>query len=236
MMCNAVPSVLTFKCIFKYICLLSLINIIHSKPIKKYDECEKFFNSNDCYYFPCLDAHYSCGADNHLARFSYDLCLLSSKKYTSQLTTNGQFYFNYTNQCAMAHLHNQLIEEKISEKFSCSHLQQMIYNIYLNCFQNKQQENKNKMIKIIDFCSIICENLQTIIDLFLNINMKLINLHDLLIQTGKNCGANVNEYIIQTIPSLLISICLDRKNVRLNQDITYIMFSKRFEPSDYDWI
>jgi hypothetical protein len=234
MMCNATPIVLNIKNLFQCLFLFSIIKIIHSKSIRKYDECDLFYNLTDCYYFPCLDAHYSCGRDNHLARFSYDLCLLTTKKYSSQLTINAKFYFNHTNQCAMASLHDQLIEEKISSKFSCSHLQTLIFNIYLNCFQNNQRENK--MIKIIDFCSIICENLQTIIDLFLNLNNNYINLQRLIRQTGKTCGADVNESIVHTVPSLLMAICLDRKDVHLKQDITNIMFNSRFEPSDYDWI
>jgi hypothetical protein len=63
-----------------------------------------------------------------------------------------------------------------------------------------------------------------------------INLHQLLIRTGKACGAEVNENVLHTLPSLLMSICLDRKNVRLKEDITNIMFNQRFEPSDYEWI
>jgi len=234
MMCNVAPFVMNIKNVFKYFFLLTMIKLIHSKSIKKYDECDKFFDLNDCYYFPCLDAHYSCGRDNHLARFSYDLCLLSTKKYSSQLTLNAKIYFNHTNQCAMTSLHDQLIEEKISEKFSCTHLQLMIFNIYLDCFQNKQPENK--MIRIIDLCSIICDNLQIIINLFLNLNYGLFDLRQLLVKTGRTCGADINDSIVHTIPSLLMSICLDRKNARLKQDITNVMFNTRFEPSDYDWI
>ena len=181
-----------------------------------------------------MDAHYSCGPDSHLARFSYDFCSLSTKKYLSKLTINAQFYFNHTNQCTMTSMHEQLIEEKISQKFSCTHLQRMIFNIYLNCFQNNQRENK--MITIIDLCSIICDNLQVIMDLFLNLNHAYITTYQLLIETGKTCGAEINESIGHTIPSLLISICLDRKNVRLKHDITDIMLNHRFEPSDYEWI
>jgi hypothetical protein len=107
MMCNATPIVLNIKNLFQCLFLFSIIKIIHSKSIRKYDECDLFYNLTDCYYFPCLDAHYSCGRDNHLARFSYDLCLLTTKKYSSQLTINAKFYFNHTNQCAMASLHDQ---------------------------------------------------------------------------------------------------------------------------------
>jgi hypothetical protein len=74
------------------------------------------------------------------------------------------------------------------------------------------------------------------IDLFLNLNNIYINLYQLLVQTGKSCGAEVNESKAHTVPSLLISICLDRRNVRLKHDITDIMLNQRFEPSDYDWI
>jgi hypothetical protein len=233
-MCNIVPIVLNIQRIFEYFVLFSIIKQIHSKSVRKYDECEQFFDAHDCYYFPCLDAHYSCGVDSHLARFSYDLCLLTTKKYSSQLTVNGKFYFNHTNQCAMASLHDQLIEENISAKFTCTHLQTMVFNIYIKCFQSTQPENQ--MATIIDFCSIICENLQVMIDLFLNLNNMYINLHQLLIRTGKACGAEVNENVLHTVPSLLMSICLDRKNVRLKEDITNIMFNQRFEPSDYEWI
>jgi len=234
MMCNDISIFFNIKRIFEYLFLFSIITTIHSIPVKKHDECDKFFILNDCYYFPCLDAHYACGRDSHLARFSYDLCLLTTKKYSSKLTNNAQFYFNHTNQCAMTSLHNQLNEDKISEKFSCTHLQTMIFKIYLNCFQNNQQVNQ--MVKIIDFCSIICENLQAIIDIFLNLSDVHINLYELLVQTGKSCGAEINRSGMHTVPSLLIAICLDRKDARIKYDITNIMFNSRFEPKDYDWI
>lgn len=234
MMCNAMSFVFNTKILFSFLFVFSILNIIYSKSTKKYDECDKFSLSHDCYYFPCLDAHYSCGPYSHLARFSYDLCLLTKKKYLSKLSQNAQFYFNRTNQCAMESLDNQLIEEKISEKFSCTHLQIMITNIYINCFQNKEKENK--IVKIIDFCSIICDNLQAMIDLFLNLSNEFFNLNQLLFETGTSCGANIQQSTLHTVPSLLISICLDRKNANLKQDITSIMFNKRFESSDYDWI
>jgi hypothetical protein len=228
-MCNHLTIV-----IFQYLFLFYLINFNDSKAVRKYDECDKFYNIKDCYFFPCLDAHYSCGRDNHLARFSYDLCLLTTKKYKKQLKQNARFYFNHTNICAMTSLTEQLIEERISSTFTCTNLQQMILKIYINCFQNNQRENE--MVKIIDFCSIICENLQVMIDLFLNLSSDYFNLNQLLIETGKTCGANINPTIGHTIPSLLIGICLDRKNVHLEQDITHIMFNQRFEPNDYEWI
>lgn len=233
-MCNIIPIVLNIQRIFEYFVLFFIIQQIHSKSFRKYDECERFFDIRDCYYFPCLDTGYSCGRDSHLARFSYDLCLLTRKKYYSQLTIDGKFYFNHTNQCAMASLHDQLTEEKISAKFTCTHLQRTIFNIYIKCFQSSQRENQ--MVTVINFCSIICENLQVMIDLFLNLSNTYINLHQLLIRTGKACGAKINEDIIRTLPSLLMSICLDRKNARLKEDITSIMFNRRFEPSDYEWI
>ena len=220
--------------IFSSLVLFLLIQIVQSKSLKRFDECEKFYTLNDCYYFPCLDAHYSCGRDNHLARFSYELCLLTTKKYSSQLTKTGQLYFNHTHQCVMMSLHEQLIEEHISEKFTCSHLQTLIFNIYLNCLQSTQQETK--MVTIIDFCSVVCDNMQTMIDMFLNLDDLYINLHQLLSRSGKSCGAEVNEDLVHTVPSLLMSVCLDRKNVRLKDDITNIMFNQRFEPSEYEWI
>ena len=222
------------KRIFQYVYLFNILTIIDSKFAKKYNECEQFLNSKDCYYFPCLDAHFPCGPNSHLSRFSYDLCLLSTKKYYEELSVDARLYFNHTNICAMALLHEQLVEEKISARFTCTHLQMMIDDIYLKCFQNNQQENT--MIQIIDFCSFICNNLQTMINLFLNLNNDHVNLHRLLIETGKNCGTMINESIDHSIPSLIMSICLDRKNTRLKYDITSIMFNSRFEPNEYDWI
>ena len=234
MMCNATPIVRNIKRIFRYFILFSLLKQLHSKSVRKYDECEKFYDLNDCYYFPCLEAHYSCGRDSHLVRFSYDFCLLTTKKYSSQFNKNAEFYFNHTNQCAMASLHDQLIEESISARFTCTHLQALVFDIYSNCFRSAQRENR--MVTVIDFCSIICENLQTMINLFLNLSDMYIDLQRLLTRTGKDCGADINESIAHTMPSLLMSICLDRKNVRLKQEITDIMFNQRFEPSDYEWI
>jgi hypothetical protein len=233
-MCNYISIGIDIKKLFQYFLLFYLIKLNNPKSVKKYDECNKFLDVKDCYYFPCLDAHYSCGRDNHLARFSYDLCLLSTKKYTSQLTQNARFYFNHTNTCAMISLDDQLIEESITGRFSCTDLQKLIFDVYLNCFQNYQR--KNQVMKVIDFCSIICENLQTMIDLFINLRDAYINLHELLKETGKTCGANIDYSTTHTIPSLLIGICLDRKNVRLEQDITNIMFNQRYEPNDYEWI
>ncbi|CAF2952328.1 unnamed protein product [Rotaria sp. Silwood2] len=219
--------------ISQYLFLFCIIQIIQSKSIKKYDECDQFLNINDCYYFPCLDAHYSCGPDNHLVRFNYDLCILPTKTYSKNLTANALFYFNHTNICAMTSLNEQLVEEKISEIFTCAHLHAMIFKIYVNCFQNNERENQ--MIKIIDFCSIICENLQAMINIFLHLNEAHFNVLLLLLETGKNCGAQISDSVMHTIPSALIAICLDRKNVRLEYDITEIMFNSRFEAGDYEW-
>jgi hypothetical protein len=181
-----------------------------------------------------LDSHYSCGRDNHLARFSYDFCLLTSKKYFSQLTINGRLYFNLTNQCAMASLHEQLTEEKISAQFTCTHLQATIFDIYIKCFQSTQP--KTQLSTVIDFCSIICENLQVMIDLILNLNAKYFNTYQLLLRTGRACGAQINEGMVSTLPSLLISICLDRKNAVIKGDITQVMFNQRYEPADDEWV
>ncbi|CAF1467635.1 unnamed protein product [Rotaria sordida] len=221
------------KKFFQYLFLFYIIQIVHSKSVKKYDECDRFLIVNDCYYFPCLDAHYSCGRDSHLVRFTYDFCVLPTQKYAQNLTSNAVFYLNHTNICAMTSLNDQLIEEKISGIFSCAHLHALIFKIYLNCFQNHQRENK--MIKVIDFCSIICQNLQPMIDLFLNLNEAHFNVLLLLIETGKNCGALINDAVMHTIPSALMAICLDRKNLRLEQEITEIMFNPRYEADDYDW-
>ena len=220
--------------IFQYFVLLSIITQIHSKFIRKYDECESFFDNRHCYYFPCLDAHYFCGRDSHLVRFSYDLCLLTTKKYVSQLTPNGINYFNLTNQCAMASLHEQLTEEKISAKFTCTDLQKKIFDIYARCFQSTQPTTQ--LSTVIDFCSIICENLQVMIDLFFHLNVKYFNLFELLIQTGKACGAEISEDTIGNLPSLLISICLDRKHAVIRRDITQIMFNQRYEPTEDEWV
>lgn len=214
--------------------ILSLLTPILSRTIQRFDECEIFFNSNDCYYFPCLEAHFPCGPNAHLARFSYNFCSLITKTYVSRLSTNAKFYFNHTNQCAMMKIHEDLIEGTISGRFTCGHLQRMIFNIYLDCFQSTQRENQ--LVHVVDFCSFICEDLQTIMDLFLNIGSDHINLHQLLIRTGNACGADIDESVAHTVPSLLMSICLDRKDVQLKQDISQIMFNQRYEPNDYEWI
>ncbi|CAF0982440.1 unnamed protein product [Rotaria magnacalcarata] len=232
-MCDDVTRVFSMKRIFQFLFLFYTIRTVQTKSVKKYDECDQFLISNDCYYFPCLDAHYSCGRNSYLVRFSHDLCTLPNKKFTANLTTNALLYFNQTNSCVMKVLNNQLVEEKISEKFTCGHLHVMIYNIYLNCFQNNQQENTQ--VKTIDLCSVICENLQAMINLFLTLNESHFNLQLLLLATGKSCGANIHESILNTIPSLLTAICLDRKNARLEGDITDIMFNARFRPADFDW-
>lgn len=226
--------ILNISILLKLLILFTFLKLTYSKTLKKLDDCEKFYLAENCYYFPCLDAHYLCGKDSHLARFSNDLCSLTTQKYSSQLNQNGKLYFNHTNRCAMISLHNQITEEIISRKFSCTQLQIMIFNIYLTCLQNKEKENK--LVNIIDFCSVVCDNLQTMIDIFLNLRSEHINLSQLLSETGKSCGANINLSIGHTIPSLLMSVCLDRKNVRLKQDITNVMFNKRFEPSDYEWV
>ena len=224
---------LAIKRISVCLAIFCLIKPILSRSIRKYDECEEFYNTSDCYYFPCLEPHYTCGPYSHLVRFSYDFCLLTRKKYASRLSSDANFYFNHTNQCAMASIHEQLIEERISAAFTCGNLQAMIFRIYIDCFQNTQRENQ--LVQVIDFCSIICQDLQAIIDLFLNIGDTHVNLHQLLVQTGKACGADINESVAHTVPSLLVSICLDRKNVRLKQDITQILFNERYEPHDYEW-
>ncbi len=233
-MCNDLTNTVNSKRIFQYFVLFYVIKLIHSKSVKRYDECNRFLIVNDCYYFPCLDAHYSCGRDNYLTRFSYDFCVLSTKKYVSQLTTAGQFYFNQTNICLMKSLDEQLIEEKISARFTCTHLQAFILKLSLNCFQNHHQQ-KNQLVTVNDFCSITCDNLQTIVNLFLNLNFEFADLYHLLRETGKSCGAKMIDSTAQTLPAVLIAICLDRKNVRLKQDITTIMLNSRFEITDYDW-
>ena len=134
----------------------------------------------------------------------------------------------------MMKIHEDLTEGTIVGRFTCGDLQTMIFKIYLDCFQSSQRGNQ--LVHVVDFCSFICEDLQAIIDLFLNIGTDRVNLHQLLIQTGKACGADIDESVVHTVPSLLMSICLDRTNVRLKQDISQIMLNQRYEPSDYEWI
>ena len=221
------------KKIFQHLLLFYILTSTYSIAVNRFNECDRFRLIHDCYYFPCLDAHYSCGRDSHLARFAYDLCLLTSRKYNARLTTRAQIFFNRTNMCAMTTLSNQLVHDKISATFTCTHLQAMIFTIYSNCFQNDYDlEN----VESNDICSIICDNLQTMIDLFLNLSDVYINLYQLLSEAGRSCGAIITESGAHTVPSLLISICLDRKNAHLERDITDIMFSSRFEQQDYDWI
>lgn len=213
--------------------LLHCTGLCNCRASREHHECRKFLAVHDCYYFPCLDAHFTCGPHNHLVGFTHNLCQLTSKKYAPQLSSDAQLYFNHTNQCAMAALNDQLTEGSISAKFTCSHLQLMIFRIYLKCFQNEQRETE--MVRVVDFCSVVCENLQTMINLFLNLNDGHVNLNELLIETGRSCGTDVRPSTTHTVPALLVAICLDRKKVRLNQDITKIMFDSRFEFNDYDW-
>jgi len=214
--------------------IFSLFSLSQCRSVSKLDECHRFYSTQTCYYFPCLDSYYSCGVNSYLARFSYDLCILTTKKYSQQLTKNAQLYFNHTNECVITSLHDQLTENTISAKFSCTRLETRIFEIYSNCLKNIQRENK--LVTIIDFCSIICDNLQALIDIFFNLNHVHLNLHRLLVGTGKSCGAEIDESVTHTLPSLLMSICIDRKNVRLRDDIKNIMFNQRYEPSDYEWI
>lgn len=213
--------------------LFYILLIVQSKSAKKYDECDQFLNVYDCYYFPCLDAHYSCGPENHLVKFTYDFCTLPSKRFSTSLTKDAYRYLNHTNACAMKSLSEQLVEEKISDRFTCGHLHTLIFKIYLNCFQSIQKHTA--LVNVIDFCTIVCDNLQAMIDFFLILNESHINLYILLIETGRSCGAQIEESIYHTIPALLAAVCLDRKNARLERDITDIMFNTRFQPNDYDW-
>lgn len=218
---------------FLLVFVVFLLEQFETKSIRRYDECEEFFHQNDCYFFPCLDAHYRCGRESHLVRFSYNLCELPRRKYSLNLTENARKFFNHTNRCAMVSLRDQLVDRKISGTFTCADLQQMIFRIFVKCFQNQQKKLANATV--LDFCSIVCENLQTFVNLFLNLNDSFININDLLFQTGQNCGAQLVESPERTVPSLLISICLDRKNVQLKNDITKVMTDPRFEFKDYEW-
>ena len=213
--------------------LLHCLAVCHCRSLQEHQECEKFFVANDCYYFPCLDSHYTCGPDNHLVGFTHNFCQLTSKKYAPQLNNDAQLYFNHTSKCAMTALHDQLVEGSISARFTCAHLQLMIVRIYAKCLHNEQPERK--MVSVVDFCSIVCDNLETMINLFLNLNDGHVNLQELLLETGRNCGAEILPSTTRTVPALLVAICLDRKTVRLKNDITKIMFGSRFEFNDYDW-
>ncbi|CAF1231565.1 unnamed protein product [Adineta ricciae] len=176
-----------------------------------------------------MDTHYFCGRDSYLTRFTYDFCLLSTKTYVAQLNLNGQLYFNYTNKCVMKLVDERLTEPTISARFTCTDLQKLMFENHLQCLQNYPN-------KPIDFCTIICDNLQVIINLFLHLNQQTPDIYRLLIQTGRNCGATIRESPMMTIPSILMSICLDRKNARLKDDITNVMLNRRYEFNDYEWI
>ena len=234
MMCNTLSHGIDYTRILRTFVFFWLLSRLHAKPVRKFPECRQFLVRNDCYYFPCLDAHYQCGRDSHLTRFSYDLCLVSTKKYVPQLTESAQSYFNQTNICLTKSLQDQLVETSISGRFTCTQLEALIVQNSLRCFRNRYRENS--LSTMIDFCSIMCGNLQTMINLFLNLNSDSLDLHRLLIETGKSCGAKINESVPPTVPSLLLSVCLDRTNARLPQDITSVMLSQRFEFTDYDWI
>ena len=176
-----------------------------------------------------MDTHYFCGRESYLTRFTYDLCLLSTKKYVAQLNVDGQKYFNYTNKCVMKLADEKLTERTISARFTCTDLQKLMFETHLQCLQSYPNIS-------LDLCTIICDNLQVIINVFLNLNHKSHELYRLLIQTGQKCGATIQESSIMTIPSVLMSICLDRKNARLKEDITNVMLNRRYEFNDYEWI
>ncbi|UJR28882.1 hypothetical protein I4U23_010102 [Adineta vaga] len=229
MMCNIRKYIKDYKSIFPLLILFYFISLSHTKSVQKINRCKRYLSTDNCLYYPCLDTHYFCGRENHLTRFTYEFCLLSTRKYISKLNLNAQVYFKQTNRCLMKSLDEQLVERTISARFTCTDLQRVISNNHMQCFQNSSTVS-------IDFCSIICENLQIILNLFLNLNYESPSLYHLLIETGKNCGANIPETISPSIASILISICLDRKNAKLNNDITNIMFNRRYEFNDYEWI
>ena len=233
-MCNELKVTRDMPMFVLIVLLLVSTSRIHSKFLAKHDECTSFLHTRDCYLFPCLDGYYLCGRDSHLVRFSYEFCQLSTQTYSTQLSTDAQLYFNHTVECTMLSLDDRLTERKITGAFTCANLQALIFNVYLDCLQTKQRANR--ITAEIDFCSIICDNLETMINLFLNLNTNFINLKELLIETGKSCGMLVTSSKTYTVPSLLIAICLDRKDARITKDITKVMRSSRFEFKEYEWL
>ena len=233
-MCNETKVTRNIPMFGLIVLLLASTSEVHSKFLAKHDECNSFLQTRDCYLFPCLDGYYLCGRDSHLVRFSYEFCQLSTKTYPSQLSTDAQLFFNHTVECTMLSLDDRLTERKISGAFTCADLQALIFNVYVDCFQTKRQTNR--IVATIDFCSIICDDLEAMINLFLNLDTSFINLKELLIEIGKGCGMLMAPSQKYTIPSLLIAICLDRKDARIKKDITKVMRSSRFEFKEYEWL
>lgn len=182
---------------------------------------------------PCLDSHYSCGPNSHLVKFGYNFCHLSRNKYADKLDHDGQTYLEHSSTCLMRRIHDQLWEPIITAKFSCTNLLSMFQTSFVDCLKNpKGIVNQNEKSSI---CSVICPNLEPMINFFLNINYGSINLHEILREVGEACGANIEISNTHTVPSILISICLDRNDTTLSEDITNVMRNSRFHFKDYDW-
>ncbi|CAF0927199.1 unnamed protein product [Didymodactylos carnosus] len=236
------------RIIFKILLLLKFFTLVQTKPTiedqqsnisssvntdidYRISHCLNFIPTIDCYYYACVDAKYQCGSENILVRFSYDFCEMTTKIYHDQFTDAGQYWIKQMQTCVMKKLNDRFHGMKHFK--TCTQLQSFVYNLYPNCFFQPKISTGEKSVKLTktSICSIICENIEQLISIFDNINKNSINLIPLILETGRLCEATTEKIItdISTAPlsALLISICLDRKDVRLASDISKLMLSSR---------
>ncbi|CAF1271142.1 unnamed protein product [Adineta steineri] len=165
--------------------------------------CEQYLNITDCYYFSCIDSIYQCGRENLLVQVSYAFCEAKLERSFDFLTRSGQLWAKATEICLMQEL-NYFLNTDLS--LTCSEIDRYMLNKYSVCLTQSHS--------LFSICSIMCNNLEILIDIFDNWTLKNLNLKRLLLETSRLCQEQSQmEYVIDigqsNIRTILWSLCLD---------------------------
>ena len=95
-------------------------------------------------------------------------------------------------------------------------------------------ENAVKQTNV-TFCSILCDNLDVIVDTFTNLNPTYTDLISLLKEVIRSCGGQIDGSVKYKIPSLLISVCQQRTDFQLTPERIGLLTKKRYRLKFGDW-
>ena len=174
-------------------------------------ECEAFLQRADCYFYSCLDSKYRCGPSNFLVTFGYDFCDASTNIFAAELDAAATKTFFDVQNCSMRTVSNKLLESTISSRFRCADLDERLVDVHFDCL-------------LPHFASILCENLEPIVSIFLQIDPKKVNLIEFL---RRLLSSSTRRRF--TVPQLFVSFCREQKRLTIDQETLGAMLSKRYQ-------
>lgn len=174
------------------------------------DECDAFLRRSDCYFYSCLDSRYGCGPSNRLVAFSDDFCEASTKTFAAQLDAAATKFFLDVHNCSMATLRKKLVETTISSRFRCADLDERIFDVHFDCLAP-------------NFASILCENLEPIVSIFVQLDPKKTNLIEFLRRFFPTKTRRL------TVAQLFVSFCRAENRLTIDRGTIGALLRKRYQ-------